>query len=121
LVLPSSADAAPPPGVEPSLGAKPVVLSRELSFGAGGDLFVRNIRWTSLSPTNGSATGLAYTNDCTPNCADGHYSTERVTLSFFKVTQAAQPYFNCVRVSSPQNTFVYTISERRYDYCPGTS
>jgi hypothetical protein len=38
------------------------------------------LHWTSWGSTTAYATGQARWNDCTPNCASGHWKSESVTL-----------------------------------------
>lgn len=118
LFVPSSAAASPPaprtaaqqqPGVPPAFGAAPVLAPTELSFGAGGDLFVRKLRWTS--PTH--AVGTVYRNDCTPSCVDGTLHPYPADLQFSDVTPAKpRPYFNCVRLTYDDETSVIALSPR---------
>ena len=49
----------------------------------------KNMVWTSWGPRTASGTGDLYQNDCTPNCASGHFHTypAKVVLSGVKVTK----------------------------------
>jgi len=48
-----------------------------------GNLFLSGMRWSSWSSTVARGSGTANANDCTPNCAAGHFHTypARVKLS----------------------------------------
>jgi hypothetical protein len=41
---------------------------------------ITHLHWTSWGNTTAYATGVARWNDCTPDCADGHWKSEPATL-----------------------------------------
>ena len=50
-----------------------------LACGDGG--FIANrLSWTGWGSTFAAARGVASANDCTPNCAEGHYHTSPIVL-----------------------------------------
>ena len=44
-----------------------------------------SVKWTRLTMTSARASAIGHYNDCDPDCADGHYHTEKVTLTFSRV------------------------------------
>ncbi|MBB4743891.1 hypothetical protein BJY16_007350 [Actinoplanes octamycinicus] len=59
------------------------------------------VRWTRLTATAGAAVGTMHVNDCEPDCADGKYRTERVTLTFRRVrSHHGAPVFTEFRVDN---------------------
>ncbi|MFG1922014.1 hypothetical protein [Cryptosporangium sp. NPDC048952] len=111
LLVPSSAAASPPlPGVPPWVGAEPVVQARELYVGAGGSLFVGQIRWTSLTPERGTAVGVVHVNECTPTCAAGTLRQFPAALEFDDVTDSS---FTCLRLTYAGRTTVVPLGSRR--------
>jgi hypothetical protein len=54
--------------------AEVVLACADANFG------VRRLRWTGWGSSFAAATGVAYANDCTPNCAAGHMHTYRAVL-----------------------------------------
>lgn len=42
---------------------------------ADGGVGLEGLHWTTWSPRLASGYGTYYANDCTPNCADGHFHT----------------------------------------------
>jgi hypothetical protein len=47
---------------------------------ADANFGVRRLRWTDWGSSFATATGVAYANDCTPNCAAGHMHTYDAVL-----------------------------------------
>jgi hypothetical protein len=45
-----------------------------------GALYVRPVHWRVWTNHRAVGDGLAHVNDCVPDCADGHYTTHRVTV-----------------------------------------
>ena len=60
------------PQVEPA--------SLVLACGDGGDRMTA-MRWSSWTPTHATGTGIQSLNDCTPNCATGHFHDYPVDIS----------------------------------------
>lgn len=82
--LPAQATAAPPtlPGVACAPG-RPVVRPTHVAISCGdGSAFVIHVRWTSLTPTRGTAKGIVLINDCVPDCATGHFRAYGSRLTF---------------------------------------
>lgn len=46
-----------------------------------GNLFATGVRWSRWGGAVARATATAHANDCTPNCALGHFRSYRATLS----------------------------------------
>jgi hypothetical protein len=44
------------------------------------NLYATKLRWTSWGPAGAVATGIGHQNDCTPNCAAGHFATFPITI-----------------------------------------
>jgi hypothetical protein len=52
---------------------------------ADANFYVQGIRWSRWSATRAVGAGTAHVNDCTPNCAAGHFHTFRVTVRLSRV------------------------------------
>ena len=53
---------------------------RRLNPSVDGSLYVRGMQWTVWDDRRAVGEGIAHVNDCKPDCADGHYTTYRVTV-----------------------------------------
>jgi len=72
---------APRPGAVPDCLGKLKVKPREIVFAcADGNFGVRGLHWIGWGEPTAAATGSAYANDCTPNCAGGHFHTYRAVI-----------------------------------------
>jgi hypothetical protein len=69
------------PQVEPS--------SYVLACGDGNS-GLTGARWTNWKPENATGTGTEYLNDCTPNCATGHFNNYPVDISLTGSVLVAQ-------------------------------
>jgi hypothetical protein len=69
------------PQVEPA--------SLVLACGDGGDRMTA-MHWTSWAPTHATGTGIQSLNDCTPNCAMGHFHDYPVDISLIGSVLVAQ-------------------------------
>lgn len=75
LVLAGHPQALPDCLGKPQVRPAQVVLAcADANFG------VRRLRWTGWGESFAAATGVAYANDCTPNCAAGHMHTYQAVL-----------------------------------------
>jgi hypothetical protein len=52
---------------------------------ADANFYADHIRWRSWSANGAVGTGIAHRNDCTPNCAAGHFHASKVTVRLSKV------------------------------------
>jgi hypothetical protein len=52
-----------------------------------GNFFVDHIRWSRWRSTSAVGTGTGHLNDCTPNCAAGHFHTFPVTVRLSRVVE----------------------------------
>lgn len=50
---------------------------------ADGGIQLDKLSWTSWTPSMASATGTLEENDCTPNCADGHFHAYPALIIFW--------------------------------------
>ena len=53
---------------------------RRLNPSVDGSLYLRGMQWTVWDDRRAAGDGIAHVNDCNPDCADGHYTTYRVTV-----------------------------------------
>jgi hypothetical protein len=51
---------------------------------ADANEYVTGIIWSSWTATRAAGTGTVHYNDCTPNCAAGHFRTAAATLTLSK-------------------------------------
>lgn len=69
------------PQVLPDCLGKPKVRPAEVVLAcADANFGVRKLKWTGWGEPFAAATGVAYANDCTPNCAAGHMHTYQAVL-----------------------------------------
>lgn len=47
---------------------------------ADGNFYVDHLRWTTWGPRSAVGKGIAQRNDCTPNCAAGHFHSSAMTV-----------------------------------------
>lgn len=104
----ASASAAPKVGF---LGCRAFVSKHPVAFVepksimvacGDGNFYVTGIRWTSWTATKATGTGTVHANDCTPNCAAGHFHTARGTVALSKPTRCKGSLaFSHLHVSSP--------------------
>lgn len=52
---------------------------------ADANFYVTRISWSQWRPTRAIGVGTAHVNDCTPNCAAGHFHTFRVAVRLSRV------------------------------------
>jgi hypothetical protein len=77
----SAAAVGAPPQVLPDCLGKPHVRPAQIVLACGDANFgVKGLRWTGWRQSFAAATGTAYANDCTPNCAAGHFHTYRAIV-----------------------------------------
>ena len=93
--LPASAEEPGPvrfprlPGVPPDLGGdnyqkKP----GKVGFGAGGSLFVTDLRWSNWGSSRTTGMGTAHAQSCDPTCAEGGYRLWRARLELSSIGKA---------------------------------
>ncbi len=69
------------PSVAPNCLGKPVVKPSGVVLAcADAGLGVRAIHWLGWGSSVAAGVGTAYANDCTPNCAAGHFHSYRAVL-----------------------------------------
>jgi hypothetical protein len=65
----------------PDCLGKPKVRPAQIIFACGdGNFSVQHLKWTGWGESFAAALGDAQLNDCTPNCASGHFHTYRMML-----------------------------------------
>lgn len=65
---------------------KPQVRPASVVFAcADANFYANHIHWKSWSAKGAVGTGIAHRNDCTPNCAAGHFHASKVTVRLSKV------------------------------------
>jgi len=80
-VLAASLALAGHPQALPDCLGKPRVRPAEIVLACGDANFgVRKLRWTGWGESFAAATGVAYANDCTPDCAAGHMHTYQAVI-----------------------------------------
>ncbi len=57
---------------------------------ADANFYVDHIRWSSWRATGATGRGTAHLNDCTPNCAAGHFHAFPITVRLSKVVQCVK-------------------------------
>jgi hypothetical protein len=74
LTLASTAAGAATPSVVPNCLGKPTVKPAEIILAcADAGLGVRSLHWLAWGQARTAGLGTAFANDCTPNCAAGHF------------------------------------------------
>jgi hypothetical protein len=85
----SAASAAPLPlayGFDGSSGwQNGEIKPHDIYFGAGGNLLVRGLTWTSWGQDGATATGARWADSCRPDCAAGRYARVRAVLTLSRV------------------------------------
>jgi hypothetical protein len=79
--LVASALGASPP---PVLGGCPsglLVRPSSIGFCGDGNFNLIRLRWSRWTAKGAAASGVAYENDCSPFCADGHFHNYDVTVA----------------------------------------
>ena len=72
---------APRPNALPDCLGKPKVRPTEVIFACGDANFgARKLRWTGWGEAFAAAVGVAYANDCTPDCAAGKVHNYQAVL-----------------------------------------
>jgi hypothetical protein len=85
-VPPAGGAAAPVPGYagcRSFVASAPVALVRPRSIVfacADANFYAVRLRWTRWDANGARAAGVAYQNDCTPNCAAGHFHAYRLAV-----------------------------------------
>jgi len=70
----ASASAAGHPTALPNCLGKPTVRPASIVLAcADANFGVKKLSWIGWGGSRAAATGVAYANDCTPNCAAGHF------------------------------------------------
>ena len=72
---------------------------RRLNPSVDGSLYVRGMRWTVWDDRQAAGDGIAHVNDCSPDCADGHYTRYRVTVRLAQPRElCGSRFFTTLRV-----------------------
>ena len=67
---------------------------------ADGNYALMGLRWHTWGTTTATATGTARVNDCTPDCAGGHFHDYRVTTTASALTKCgATPIYNQLTIA----------------------
>ena len=65
----------------PDCAGKPQTRPAQVMFACGDGNFVANkLKWTGWGDTFAAATGTGSMNDCTPNCAAGHFHSAPIVV-----------------------------------------
>lgn len=73
--------ASAPPSAVPDCLGKPVVRPSEVVLAcADAGIGVRSIRWLGWGQPTAAGVGTAFVNDCTPDCAAGHFQSYEAVL-----------------------------------------
>ena len=64
-----------------------------------GSLFIGGMRWTAWDDRDAVGDGVAHVNDCKPDCADGRYTTYRVSVRLARPRElCGSRFFTSIRV-----------------------
>lgn len=76
---------------------------------ADGGVFLDALHWSAWNSPTATASGSLWENDCTPNCADGHYHSypASVTVSALSGNRYTRMHVDAPR--APGGPFDYTI------------
>jgi hypothetical protein len=75
---------------------------RRLNPSVDGSLYVGGMQWTAWDDRSAVGHGTAHVNDCTPDCADGHYASHRVTVRLSRPRElCGSRFFTAIRVQGP--------------------
>ncbi|MBV8064283.1 MAG: hypothetical protein JOY73_02015 [Actinobacteria bacterium] len=66
---------------------------------ADANFYVDHIRWSSWGAAGAVGKGTAHRNDCTPNCAAGHFHASPVTVRLSKVVTCVKGRREFARIS----------------------
>lgn len=72
------------------------------------------MHWTSWAPAKAAGTGTQYLNDCTPNCAEGHYHNYpvEITLTGSDLVAQNEPFaYTKITLTYPAARPAYTVLE----------
>lgn len=79
--FPMTASSQPPITVLPDCQGKPAVRPTSVVFACGdGGVYATGAVWSRWGEQFATATATLHANDCTPNCAQGHFHTSAVVL-----------------------------------------
>ena len=56
---------------------------------ADGNVYATGLRYSSYASREAKATGVIHANECTPNCASGHFRASSGTVRFYRVVSCA--------------------------------
>jgi hypothetical protein len=80
-VFPKATIAATTTMALPDCQGKPVVKPVIVTLACGdGNFYAENLRWTGWGESFTAALGVGQANDCTPNCAAGHFHSYQMVL-----------------------------------------
>lgn len=95
------------------------VRPRSVYFGAGGSLFIRQLKWESWKHTGARGRGIRWADTCNPNCATGSYVKSAATITLWRVLRHhGQPYFSRMTLAwraggtAHQQTFRWSADTR---------
>ncbi len=90
--------------------------SGPIDLSGTGSWLIARLRWRSWGPRAAVASGLFSTNTCKPNCAAGHFASQKATVVFSGVARCqGKQVFTNVRVF-PASEAVFTQSFRTLGY-----
>jgi hypothetical protein len=84
----------------------------QMGFSADGSLYVTGIHWRGWGTAKAIGTGTAHADNCTPNCAQGHFSEHPATIVFSnpKPWDGKLAYSHAIE-SVPAIKWYYTFSQ----------
>lgn len=66
---------------------------------ADANFYVDHLRWTTWGARGAVGKGIAHRNDCTPNCAAGHFHSSAMTVRLSKVVMCVKGRREFARIS----------------------
>jgi hypothetical protein len=84
LAAPATAQAAPVPVFYHYGYTSPSMRPSLIAWGAGGDLFVKGLRWDHWTLTSAYGRGTRWRNTCTPTCSAGNYIKSPASITLWR-------------------------------------
>jgi hypothetical protein len=99
LLLAVASLAAPTPVIT-GCSHRPQVRPHEIMIACGdGNFYVDHLAWTRWRVSGAMATGFAHQNDCTPDCAAGHFHSYRASVTLSRVLSCVKGRREFVRIA----------------------
>jgi len=107
--VPSKADTSLPTTLPDCVGS-PQNRPTEVVFAcADGGILAVNLKWTKWGASIATAAGTLEQNDCTPDCADGHFHKYKVSLT-------ASGSQRCPNGAVAYAKVAYTVLDQHFPY-----